>query len=161
MPFIKYFYEVTSALSKNNFIIQHLNFNPAQMLHIMLFSLRIKYKRKHFFTQNEKHTETENIHGCLIGVYFLMKNTLQYYERNYDRVQDVLSDIGGISSIVLTIASTFNMLINNFIIVLNTEDLVLNDDLGKYGNPRELNKKPTILKKAKNIMYPPRRPYQP
>ena len=32
MPFTKYFYEVTSSITSNNFIIQHLNFNPAEIL---------------------------------------------------------------------------------------------------------------------------------
>jgi hypothetical protein len=57
-----------------------------------------------------------------------MQNTLQYYERNYDRLQDVLSDIGGINRLILTIAGTLNLLVNYFIILLDTEELVLNRD---------------------------------
>jgi hypothetical protein len=61
----------------------------------------------YFFTQNEKHTidqanlpANKTTNGCLIGVYFWMQNTLQHFERTYDRFQDLLSDIGGISSII-------------------------------------------------------------
>lgn len=32
MPFTKYFYEVTSSITTGNFVIQHLNFNPANMI---------------------------------------------------------------------------------------------------------------------------------
>ena len=32
MPFTKYFYEVTSAVTNVIYIINHLNFNPASML---------------------------------------------------------------------------------------------------------------------------------
>jgi hypothetical protein len=170
MPFTKYFYEVTSAITTDNFIIQHLNFNPANMLtHNGFFFDNQVREEAYFFTQNEKQTVSEDslanegknrhTNGCLIGVYFWMQNTLQYYERNYDRIQDILSDIGGISSIVLTIASILNVVINNFIILLDTEELALSLDQENYSQ-RELSKRPTIFKKANNVMFPPRRPYQ-
>ena len=64
----------------------------------------------YFFTQNEKHTvdqsnipEGMSTHGCLIGIYFWMQNTLQNYGRNYDRLQDVLSSTGGIHRIILMV----------------------------------------------------------
>ena len=169
MPFTKYFYEVTSAITTNNFIIQHLNFNPANMLtHNGFFFDNQVREEAYFFTQNEKQTVTEgdankenkSTNGCLIGVYFWMQNTLQYYERNYDRIQDILSDIGGISSIVLTIVAIINLLIHNFIVILDTEDLALNSEQENYINQRDISRKPTIFRKANNVMCPPRRPYQ-
>ena len=171
MPFTKYFYEVTSAINNDNFIIQHLNFNPANMLthNGFFFDNQIK-EEAYFFTQNEKQTMDEqslnnenpprSTRGCLIGVYFWMQNTLQYYERNYDRIQDTLGDIGGISSIVITIAGVLNVLINNFIIILDTEDLALSLEQENY-DKKELKRRPTIFKKANEVMSPPpRRPYQ-
>jgi hypothetical protein len=89
-----------------------------------------------------------------------MQNTLQYYERNYDRVQDILSDIGGISRTVSTVAFLINLLVHNYIVVLDTQDLVLSAELKNY-NGRDVNQRPTILRKANDIMFPPRRrPYQ-
>ena len=169
IPFTKYFYEVTSAITSNNFIIQHLNFNPANMLtHNGFFFDNQVREETYFFTQNEKQTiiesdlnkQNKTTNGCLIGVYFWMQNTLQYYERNYDRIQDILSDIGGISSIVLTIASIINLLIHNFIVLLDIEDLALKSEQENYINKREISRKPSIFRKTNNIMYPPRRPYQ-
>ena len=163
MPFTKYFYEITSALADNYFAIQHLNFNPANMLthNGFFFDNQVK-EEAYFFTQNDKQNieDLNKINGCLIGVFYWMQNTLQYYERNYDRVQDVLSDIGGISSIVLTVVAILNLLIHNFIVLLDTEDLVLSTDQENYNNQKELNKRPTILRKANEVMFPPRRPYQ-
>ena len=165
MPFTKYFYEVTSAITSNNFVIQHLNFNPANMLthNGYFFDNKVK-EETYIFTQNEKQTilevdmnkENKSTNGCLIGIYYWMQNTLQYYERNYDRVQDVLSDIGGISSIVLTIAGILNLLIHNFIVILDTEELALNSELKNY-NTKELNRRPTIFKKVNDIMFPPKK----
>jgi hypothetical protein len=170
MPFTKYFYEVTSSITTGNFVIQHLNFNPANMItHNGYFFDNQVEEKAYFFTQNEKQTvsftraemdEGKTINGCLIGVYFWMQNTLQYYERTYDRIQDILSDIGGISSIVLTIAGMLNLLIHNFIVILDTEDLALNTEQDNY-NSREMSRRPTIFRKANEVMFPPRRPYQP
>ena len=171
MPFTKYFYEVTSSITTGNFVIQHLNFNPANMItHNGYFFDNQVEEKAYFFTQNEKQTITEtelksknatlSTNGCLIGVYFWMQNTLQYYERTYDRIQDILSDIGGISSIVLTIAGMLNLLIHNFIVILDTEDLALNTEQDNY-NSREMSRRPTIFRKANEVMFPPRRPYQP
>ena len=158
MPFTKYFYQVTSAIINGLYIVNHLNFNPANMLtHNGIFMDNIIQESSYFFTQNEKHTvdqsiltEGQSLNGCLIGIYFWMQNTLQYYERNYDRLQDVLSDIGGVNSIVVTISYFINLLINNFIILLDTEDLILNRDKANFGK-KQGRKRPTFLKKANEI----------
>ena len=165
-PFKKYFYEITSAITNGVFIINHLNFNPANMLtHNGIFFDNQVEERVYFFTQNEKHTvdqsnipEGMSTHGCLIGIYFWMQNTLQNYERKYDRLQDVLSSIGGIHRVILTIASGINLLVNYFIILLDTEELVLNRDEKNFIDPK-FDKRPTILRKANQIMFPPRRVY--
>ena len=166
MPFKKYFYEITSAITNGVFIINHLNFNPANILtHNGIFFDNQVEERVYYFTQNEKHTvdqsnipEGMSTHGCLIGIYFWMQNTLQYYERNYDRLQDVLSDIGGIHRVILTIAGAINLLVNYFIILLDTEELVLNRDEENFRR-RKFDRRPTILRKANQIMFPPRRVY--
>ena len=163
MPFTKYFYEVTSSITPKHFIIQHLNFNPASMLthNGFFFDNQVK-EEVYFFNQNEKQIiiedEETSTKGCLIGVYFWMQNILQYYERNYDRIQDTLSDIGGISSIALTIAGILNLLIHNFIILLDTEELISTRESENY-NSREMQKRPTIFRIKNNLMYPPRKSY--
>ena len=160
MPFTKYFYEVTSAITNGAYIINHLNFNPAMMItHNGLVFEHTKEEPSYFFTQNEKHTvdnsnllEGQSLNGCLIGIYFWMQNTLQHYERNYDRLQDLLSDIGGVSSIVVTLGYYANLLIHNYVIVLDTQDLVLTRDSDNYKG-RTLKRKPTILRKANKIAF--------
>ena len=167
-PFTKYFYEVASAVQDGIYIINHLNFNPADMLthNGIFFDNQVK-EHSYFFTQNEKHTidsstlpEGQTTKGCLMGVYFWMQNTLQHYERNYDRFQDLLSDIGGISSIITTIGYYLNLLINYYIALLDTEELIIKRDEINYGNDRKQNKRPTFLRKVNQIENPPRRPYR-
>ena len=160
-PFTKYLYEVTSEIANNYFAVQHLNFNPANILthNGFFFDNQVK-EEAYIFTQNDKQNIEGNIHGCLIGVFYWMQNTLQYYERNYDRIQDILSNIGGISRTVSTVAFLLNLLVNNYIVLLNTEEFVLNTERENFSS-RDMSHKPTILRKEDNILFPPRRrPYQ-
>ena len=165
MPFKKYFYAVTTALTLNNYIINHINFNPAMMVtHNGIFFDNVLEEPAYFFTQNEKQTILPEggvqIYDCLLGFYFWMQNTLQYYERNYKRLQDILSDIGGISSIVLTAAEIINAAVSGFIILLDTEDLVLSKEKENYTDKDvNISKRPTIFRKANKILNPPRRQY--
>ena len=158
-PFKKYFYTVTASFINNNYGINHLNFNPARMTtHNGIFFDNVIEENSYFYTQNQQQNINGEIFGCLNAFYFWMQNSLQYYERNYKRLQDILSDIGGISSIVLTVAEVINSLCSGFIILLDTEDLVLSSENKNY-NETNLNKRPTIFKKSDNILHPPKRQY--
>ena len=166
-PFIKYFYELTSAVSDQQFIINHLNFNPADMLtHNGNFFDNIEEEHSYFYTQNEKHVmdqsallmQNKSTNGCLIGIYFWMQNTLQQYERHYDRFQDLLSDIGGIGSIISTVAMYVNLLISSYVTILDTKELIKNREKVNYGNNRNFQKKPTIFKGIAQVENnPPKR----
>ena len=90
-----------------------------------------------------------------------MQNTLQYYERHYDRIQDVLSYIGGISSIVLEVVSILNLLIHNYIVILDTEEISLNSEKKNNKNNDEVIKKTKIFREAKNSKLNPKKLYQP
>ena len=163
-PLKKYFYEVTSAIVNGVFIVNHLNFNPVNMVtNAGIFFDNIINELSYIFIQNEKHTidasnleENQSTNGCLIGIYFWMQNTLQYYERVYDKFQYILSDIGGIYSIIETVAYLINLLIHDFILILDTEDLVIIRDKNNF-TERNPQKRPTILRRAHKIMFPPKK----
>ena len=165
MPFEKYFYAVTTALTSDNYVVNHLNFNPSMMItHNGFFFDNIVKEPSYLFTQNEKQTiltdnsSNVNIYGCLLGFYFWMQNSLQYYERNYKRIQDILSDIGGINNIVIAAAEVINFIVKGYIIILDTQDLISSID-DKNFNEKELNKRPSIFKKNPEKLFPPKRLY--
>ena len=164
-PFTKYFYEVTSAITPNNFAIQHLNFNPVYMkTYNGFFFENIVEENLYYFTQNEKQTIVESdliannrtTNGCLVGVYFWMQNTLQYYERNYDRVQDTLSDIGGISNIILVFATILNFLINQFVILLDLKNLENKTNLNFHLIRDKILQTNSTTNKISEMMQPPK-----
>ena len=55
MPLTKYFYELATGFLDNHYLIQNLNFNPANMLthNGFFFDNQVK-EEAYFFTQNEK-----------------------------------------------------------------------------------------------------------
>lgn len=165
-PLTKFFYSITSGILKDDYIIQNLNFNPVQMItHNGIVFDNIIKEDAYFFIQNEKMSLTEQelnnknqtTNGCLIGIYFWMQNNLQYYERHFDRIQNLLSQIGGINNIVITIVSILNLLIYNFIVILDTEELVLNYEKDIFP---EFQKKPTILRNINKVNFPPKKPFK-
>ena len=158
-PFTKVFQSITSDITKNIYITSHLNFNPANLFtYNGLFFENIVEETAYIYTTTEKQTIEINTEGCLIAIYFWMQNTLQHYERVYDRIRDILGNIGGISSIFVTFAYTINLLVNNFIILLDTSKFV--SDIGKDNfNGTYIQGKPSIFQKSNEIMYPPRKLY--
>ena len=159
-PFRKYFYTVTNSLDETIFGINHLNFNPATTVtHNGFFFDNIVTEHSYFFTQNSQQVISTNTQKCLNGFFFWMQNTLQYYERNYKRLQDIFSDIGGISSIVLVMAEIINSLVSGYIVLYDTEDLIFStEDKNNFNN--SLKRTPTIFKKHNQIMNnPPRRQF--
>ena len=110
-PFIKYFYSVSNGLFENTFTTNHLNLNPATLItNDDLFFENSKEIGSYFFEQNEKIYKSSKS-GIYVAFYFWMQNRMQYYERKYSKLQDALSDIGGLASILLTIAYFINYLI--------------------------------------------------
>ena len=168
MPLTKYFYELATGFLVNHYLVQNLNFNPASMLtHNGIFFDNEVKEEAYFYTQNEKQSLNEedlnkdgkSTNGCLIAIYFWMQNTLQYYERHYDRAPDVLSNIGGISSIVFQAVSILNLLVYNFIVILDTEEIALDSEQKNNKNSKKVIKKTRIFRKTSKLNS--KKSYQP
>ena len=156
-PFVKYLYKLTNGFSTNSFTINNLNFNPSSVTDSD--GIFVNYKsgeNSYQFTQNEKSSSLNSQNTTiLLGFYFWLQNIQQKYERNFEKFQDLLSNIGGIGSFIILIANIINSLMTNYIILLDTEELVLNLDKHNY-TKNNFNLKPTILKKASEILNPPK-----
>jgi hypothetical protein len=93
--------------------------------------------------------------GIIASSYFWIQNVIIYYERIYDRLQDLLSDIGGFGECIEIFAQFLNFFMSEFTILLDTEETVINIDNLNF-NSWEYNKKATIIRKASELMYPPK-----
>lgn len=66
-----------------------------------------------------------------------MKNRLQHYERSYQKLQDILSKIGGFGKTTFLIASTINLIVYKYIVILDIEDFLLS--INKIKNNININ----------------------
>ena len=66
-------------------------------------------------------SENANIIGAF---YIWMQNSQQYYERRYQKLQDALSDIGGIANLILIIAQCINYIIARYNMLFDTQELI-------------------------------------
>ena len=102
-------------------------------------------------SQEERSEEMENnesdINVIYMAYYFWLENRMQNYGRKYKKIQDVLSDIGGISQVITIIAGFINQLYNNYIILCDTQVL-----LSSYSNfQTKKNKKIDNIKSSSSI----------
>lgn len=69
-----------------------------------------------------------------------LNNRANYYERTYGKIQNVLSDIGGLSQTIATIIIFINNFINKYIIILDTESLLSKANISVHEICKKKNK---------------------
>ena len=157
-PYKKYLNKLTNGLFSNSFTVNNLNFNP--MVITNNYGTFINYKRyetSYMYSQNEKTTsKNSNNTNIIICFYFWMQNSILTYERYYESLEDLLSNIGGIESFLKFLATLINSFYVNYRILLDTEELVLNTDKINFKKV-SLRSKPAFLKKASQIFNPPKK----
>ena len=128
--FIKSLYSLSTGLFENSITLNHLNFDPAiSITHKGIFFDLQNEERSYVYTKNDKIImDTVDNNNILLGFYFWMQNNMQTYDRTFTKFQDLLSDLGGLSSLILSIAMYINTLANNYTILLDTEELILNSN---------------------------------
>ena len=155
-PLIKYSYKLSNGFFPDSFTINHLNFNPVIIKSYKgIFFDEIDIEKSYQFIQNEKIVMNMDQTGIIASSYFWIQNVIIYYERIYDRLQDLLSDIGGFGECIEIFAQFLNFFMSEFTILLDTEETVINIDNLNF-NSWEYNKKATIIRKASELMYPPK-----
>ena len=130
-PLQKYFFDASNGLFKGSYTTNHLNFNPATVItHTGIVFDYKKEEMSYFFQQNEKITTNwdNSDTGIYVAFYFWMQNQMQYYERTYKRLVNILADISGFANSIFFIAKIINKIINKYINILDTQDLILDVD---------------------------------
>ena len=124
-PLFKYFYAVSDGFNEKTFTANHLNFNPVTVTtNDGIFIDKQSNIVSYYFDQNEKKViDTENT-GIYSAFYFWLQNRMLYQERTYTKIQEALSDIGGLGSIVLLIAEFINFLVSRFTIINDIDEFL-------------------------------------
>ena len=168
-PYRKYFYGISNGLFEESYTTNHLNLNPSKLISDEGNFFEVKKETlSYFFELNEKVTTSSGNSGIYVAFYFWMQNRMQYYERVYEKVQDVFANVGGLCNIVITIAEFINIIINRYTNLFDTQTymneiektkiydrnifkLNLNNDLIKINEKQNLN---ISLPQKNNISQP-------
>ena len=135
-PFKKYFSSVFNRLYVGSYTVNNMNFNPIVLkTHKGIIFDEQEEKISYLFEQNEKITNTweNDDSGIYTAFYFWMQNRMQYYERSYKKLVDILATIGGLNNCILFIVGIINKVVNKYITILDTQDLIIDLDR-KMGN---------------------------
>ena len=141
-PSTKFFQSVENSLTEGIFPVNHINIYPSvikthkglifdEILNISTYS----YERNDVFTYNDETNKVYTIY-CI-----WLSNRMDYYERTYKTLQDMISNIGGFYQFIVFSAVFINRFYNNFITLFDTQKL-LNSSISneKY----DINKKRKI-----------------
>ena len=124
-PNKKFLFRIENALSRENFSINHLNFNPSLITtHDGMIFENIKKKSSYIYDRNDVFVYPEDLNNNIyMGYYLWLKNRMSNYERTYKRIQHIISDIGGISEFVTFVATFFNFFYKKYIILIDSEKI--------------------------------------
>ena len=111
-PLTRFYNKVRNQIVLSSFTINHLNFNPLHLITHSGIIINLNSEIKSFnFDVNEKFTIEENDTGIYGSFYFWMQNQEQFYDRTYQKIQDVCASISGISKLLMIIGYLINYLI--------------------------------------------------
>ena len=124
-PFMKYYYRIENTLDLDNYSINHLNFNPSTILtHKGYLMDNVQEEFTYVYERNDVFNHINKKNNIYKAYCLWLNNRMNYYERTYSKIQNVLSEIGGLAQAITTIFIFINNFINKYIIILDTESLL-------------------------------------
>ena len=113
-PITKYLFNIEHAFSNNQYTQNHLNFNPSNIkTHNGFIFDTVQENNDYIYDKNDIFKEDSEESGIYSVIIFWLKNTMNYYERSYKKIQDVIYSIGGINQFIIIVAAFINSLYNN------------------------------------------------
>ena len=151
-PNYKFLYRIENPIYNNQYSSNNLNFNPALVkTHNGLVLDNVKEEISYSLSRNDVYTLDMDDKNLYMVYGFFLKNIMDYYERSYKRVQDVISSIGGINQAITIFAVYLNTLYNHFIVLYDTEKLLHSSINVEKKNNKIKSDKYASLKKLKDL----------
>ena len=149
-PNNKFFYRIENPFTQNQSASNDINFNPTLVRsHNGLILDNIREDISYMFDRNDVYISDNAGKDLYISYNFFLKNMVEYYERIYKRIQEVISSIGGINQAITIIAIYLNQLYNSFVVLSDTE-ILLHSSINTEKNIHK--KKVNEYKELKNKM---------
>jgi hypothetical protein len=124
-PNKKVIFRIENPFSSTQFTLNDINFNPSILkTHKGLLFDEIKEDTSYSFDRNDVYTNDKDNINLFVAYTFFLKNIVNYYERSYKRIQDIISNIGGIYKFITIVAVYINSLYSNYIVLTDTLTLL-------------------------------------
>lgn len=130
-PNIKFFYLIEGVLVQNSYSNNNININPTLVkTHNGLIFDNVVDETGYLFERNDVVNAKIDNNEYFTTYTIWLKNIMNYNERTYKRIQDVISNIGGIYQFIIVVSISINNLFNKYIILSDTE-ILLNTSIYK------------------------------
>ena len=140
-----YFYRIESSYEKGLFSVHSIKFNPSLIKTDQgMIIEKTKEELSYAFDRNEEYIKDKGINDDIyISYSFIFKNVMIESERQYKKVQDIISEIGGFYKFAQLFAFYLNYFYHRYIVLSDTEILLNN-----------------LIKTEKNIINSPKNIFQ-
>jgi len=125
-PITKFFNTIENKLSKDNYLINNLYFNPILLFsnYHSFFNNKLISNYSYTLDKNDKYIkEKNNEKNIYIGYYLWLSKRLNLYYRENMTLFGAISDIGGVSNVIISIFFFINKIFNNYAIYSNSKEL--------------------------------------
>jgi len=153
-PNKKYIYNVENAIDKDNYSINHINLAPVLITtHDGIAYDKSREEMSYTFERNDEFTYNEPNTGIFCIYNLWLKNRMQCFDRTYKKIQDVISEIGGIAQAITYITVFLNCLFNKYTAISNVEKIIfpylrLEEANGNAEINKKLDELPKKMKKC-------------
>ena len=114
----------------DNYLINHLYFNPVILNTTEgLIGSKLDIKFTYMFDRDNIYIHKNNNENFFIGYYLWFNKRMIYYNREYSKIIDFVSDIGGISNVIISIFYFINKLFNKYAMLTDTQEYFLSSSL--------------------------------
>ena len=149
-PISNYYSKYEITLEKDRYQINTLKFVPS----IITTNDGLIYDNSYEtislnFDGNDVISENKNNYDIYMGYRFRLFNMAYCYERIYEKVQDLLSSIGGAFNVIKIVFYYINIFISDYITLWDTRDIINDLSLIRKSNNNKYSKQKNIKRDLK------------
>ena len=142
-PITKFLQVISTGIgTPQTYVESHIHFSPVRILTKIGSILGKSYENNSFyfdFNRKGSASNTGQKYFTITKYYHLMQNNVQIYERRYNNIFDLFSEIGGIAQFIFYIFYWINYIYNIFIVDIDTNSMFFSIKEKKGNNKRHSN----------------------
>ena len=145
-PISNYFNLIENLMNFDKYSINNLNFiHSSIQTDVGIFHDNIIENISYSFDRNEEQLKDRKNFDAFLGYRFLLNNLGFFYERDYKKIQDCISNLGGVYNAVNIVFFMINLIINKYITISDTQLLLntsvnIKPNFGKISNRNSVSK---------------------